>query len=125
MRRRRGIGRRGPGLVGTVARTAVVAGTATAVYKGVGGAMDGRSEAQEQEAAADQAAFESQQQVQELQSQMDAMQAQQAQQAMAAQAPPPADNDLMTQLQQLAQLKDAGVLTDEEFTAAKAKLLGT
>jgi hypothetical protein len=31
---------------------------------------------------------------------------------------------MMSQLQQLAQLKDAGALTEAEFTAAKAKLLG-
>jgi hypothetical protein len=46
-------------------------------------------------------------------------------------APPPAGTapaaggpDLMAQLQQLQQLKEAGALTDEEFAAAKAKLLG-
>jgi hypothetical protein len=46
-------------------------------------------------------------------------------------APPPAaapqaapGNDLTAQLQQLAQLHTAGVLSDEEFAAAKAKLLG-
>jgi hypothetical protein len=37
------------------------------------------------------------------------------------QAPAP---DMMAQLQQLAQLHDAGALTDEEFAVAKAKLLG-
>ncbi len=31
--------------------------------------------------------------------------------------------DLTAQLQQLAQLHDSGILTDEEFAAAKAKLL--
>jgi predicted lipid-binding transport protein (Tim44 family) len=42
-------------------------------------------------------------------------------------APPaaPAEADLNTQLQQLAQMHSAGVLTDDEFAAAKAKLLGT
>ena len=30
----------------------------------------------------------------------------------------------MTQLTQLGQMKEAGLLTDEEFVAAKAKLLG-
>jgi len=43
-------------------------------------------------------------------------------------APPvavgPADSDLMTQLTQLAQLHRSGLLSDAEFTAAKAKLLG-
>jgi hypothetical protein len=37
----------------------------------------------------------------------------------------PAGGDLTSQLQQLAQLKEQGVLTDEEFAEAKAKLLGT
>jgi hypothetical protein len=37
------------------------------------------------------------------------------------QAPAP---DMMAQLQQLAQLHDSGALTDEEFAAAKQKLLG-
>ena len=44
---------------------------------------------------------------------------------MAAQAAPaeqPSD-DLMAQLLQLAQMKEAGLLTEEEFAAAKAKLL--
>ena len=35
-----------------------------------------------------------------------------------------AGSDLTTQFQQLAQLHNAGVLSDEEFAAAKAKLLG-
>ena len=47
-----------------------------------------------------------------------------AQAGPAAAAPAPAAApDLMGQLQQLAQLKDAGALTDEEYAAAKAKLL--
>jgi len=49
-------------------------------------------------------------------------------QAQAAEpAPPaaPAEADLNTQLQQLAQMHNSGVLTDAEFAAAKAKLLGT
>jgi hypothetical protein len=63
-----------------------------------------------------------------MQQQMAAMQAQQAQAAIQAQqpaAPPtaPAGNDMMAQLNQLAQLKASGVLTEEEFAAAKAKLL--
>ena len=41
------------------------------------------------------------------------------------QAPPaPAADDKSAQLQNLAQLHSQGVLTDEEFAAAKAKLLG-
>ena len=90
-----------PGLVGTMARTAVVAGTATAVAGGV-------RNHQEQKAAA-------------------------AQQAAAPpQAPPPpapagapsADVDITGELTKLAEMHNSGLLTDEEFAAAKAKLLG-
>jgi membrane protease subunit (stomatin/prohibitin family) len=51
-----------------------------------------------------------------------------ADQAAAQAAPPaaaPAADDINTQIQQLAQMHNAGVLTDAEFAAAKAKLLGT
>jgi len=54
------------------------------------------------------------------------------QSAMAAAPPPPAprpapgtSSDDIARLQQLGQLHDQGVLTDDEFTAAKAKLFGT
>jgi hypothetical protein len=99
--RRRGIGRVGrPGLIGTAARTAVVAGTATAVSGKV-------AERQYEKQAA-------------------------AQQAAQAQQPPPppppaaapAEDELVTQLKQLAELKDQGILTEEEFSAKKAQLLG-
>jgi hypothetical protein len=145
MRRRAMPMRRGPGLVGTMARTAVIAGTATAVSKGVSGSMDSKAQAQQQQAAAQQeaqqTAAQNQTEMQEMQAQMEAMQAQQAQMAAqqaAIQAPPapapvpapaPAPaaaaggTDLLAQLTQLGQLKEAGVLNDEEFQAAKAKLL--
>ena len=71
--------------------------------------------------------------IEAMQAQMADMQAQQAQMAMMAQqaqaapapvAPAPAAApDLMGQLQQLAQLKEVGALTDAEYAAAKAKLL--
>jgi hypothetical protein len=120
---RRRMGR--PGLVGTMARTAVVAGTATAV---VGHSQN--KQAAKQQAAAD--AQMQDQQMADMQAQMDAMQAQQAQQAApppppapapAPAAAPAAGGDLMGELSKLADLKAAGVLTDEEFAAAKAKLL--
>jgi Short C-terminal domain len=118
---RRRMGR--PGLVGTMARTAVVAGTATAV---VGHSQN--KQAAKQQAAAD--AQMQDQQMAEMQAQMDAMQAQQAQQAApppppapAPAAAPAAGGDLMAELSKLADLKAAGVLTDDEFAAAKAKLL--
>ena len=125
-------GRRGrPGLVGTMARTAVVAGTASAVV----GHSQNKQVAKQQSAAetqaAQQAAFESQAQVADMQAQMNAMQAQQATPppppaapvAPAAPAAASAGDDLMAQLSKLADLKAAGVLSDEEFAAAKAKLL--
>jgi Short C-terminal domain len=116
--------RRGRGLVGTIATTAVVAGTATAVNTRMTDRHYNKQAAAQQEAAADQAAFDSQQQIAQMQQQMAAMQAQQAA-AGAGVAPAPAGGpDLMAQLQQLTQLKDAGALTDAEFQAAKAKLLG-
>ena len=55
--------------------------------------------------------------------------AQQEEQQMAAQqqqmaaAPPPPEEDPMEKLKELGQLHESGVLTDEEFTAAKAKIL--
>ena len=122
--------RRGPGVLGTVARTAVVAGTATATVHAVGGTMDNAAQRNQQAQAANEAALQSQAQMEQMQAQMNALQAQQAQQAQAAVAPAPAasssaSDELLAKLQQLAQLKDSGVLTDEEFSAAKAKLLGT
>jgi hypothetical protein len=60
------------------------------------------------------------------QAQIDQMQSQQpaAQPVIApAPAPSPAGNDLTPQLNQLAQLHASGVLSDEEFSAAKQKVL--
>jgi hypothetical protein len=125
---RRRMGR--PGLVGTMARTAVVAGTASAVVGATSSHQANKRQAAAEQQAAQQAAFESQAQLAEMQAQMNAMQAQQAPAPPAA-APPPAPaaaapaagGDLMAELSKLADLKAAGVLTDEEFSAAKAKLL--
>lgn len=126
-RRRPAVTRGGPGLLGTMARTAVVAGTATATVNAVSGAQASRAEAKQQEAAARAAGVQAQADVEQLKAQMEALQAQQAQAAIpaAAPAPPGGAPDLLAQLQQLAQLKEAGALTDAEFQAAKAKLLGT
>ena len=90
------------GLLRMAARTAVVAGTATAVSGRVARRQNERW-AQEDQAAYDQ--------------QMAQQQAYQAQQA------PPAQ-DKTAELQNLAQLHSPGVITDEEFAAAKAKLRG-
>jgi hypothetical protein len=101
-----------------MARTAVIAGTATAVS----GGMTRRANARAQQQAEAQA-YEQQQQ----QAQMEAAVAAQ----VAAQAPPPppaaapaAGGDTVAELQKLADLKAQGLLSDEEFAAAKAKLLG-
>ena len=106
-----------PGLVGTMARTAVIAGTATAVSGNVQRRQAGRQQAAMEQQAAQQAAFESQAQLAEMQAQM------QAQQAAPAPAAPAGGDDVMAKLQQLADMKAAGILSDEEFAAAKAKLL--
>jgi ABC-type cobalamin transport system ATPase subunit len=119
--RRRGIGRVGrPSVVGTMARTAVIAGTATAVS----GSMQ-RSQQAKAEQSAQAQAYEAQQQ----QAEIDAAVAQQlAAQAPASAAPAPAagglTDELVGQLKQLAELRDAGILTEEEFSAKKTKLLG-
>jgi hypothetical protein len=42
-----------------------------------------------------------------------------------APAAAPAQNDTITQLKQLGELHEQGILTDEEFAAQKAKILGT
>jgi hypothetical protein len=113
-----------PGLVGTMARTAVVAGTATAVAGGVTRRQARRANEAEQEAYEQQAVYEQQAQMAEMQARVEAMEAQQA--PAAAPAPAPAaggGGDVMAQLQQLADMKQAGLLDDAEFAAAKAKLL--
>jgi len=109
------MGRRGPGLLGTMARTAVIAGTATAVSKKVSGSMD-------QRAAQQQAAQQQQQQ-----SAFDAgFQQAQAQQQQPTQAANPATNTdaMIAQLQQLAELQKVGILTPDEFAQQKARILG-
>ena len=102
---RRRMGR--PGLVGTMARTAVVAGTAPAVSGAVSGKQQQKAAAKQQQAAQQQA----------------------AQQPAPAPEPTPAapaggmDQAKMDALKQLGELKASGVLTEEEFAAEKAKIL--
>ncbi|MFE9858077.1 SHOCT domain-containing protein [Streptomyces sp. NPDC005780] len=103
--------RRGPGLLGAVARTAVVAGTASAVS----GRVQRRQQARFAEDDSEQMTEEQMRQ----QMQMQAAQ-QQAAQQQAAQAPA---DDLIGQLERLAELKKQGILTDAEFEAQKARLL--
>lgn len=122
---RRRMGR--PGLVGTMARTAVIAGTATAVSGNVQASQAAKQQAVAQKQAAEQAQAA---QVAAMQAQIADLQAAQAPAApapvppVAPVAPAPPGNDLMGQLQQLAGMHQAGILTDAEFAAAKAKLLG-
>ena len=92
-------GRRGPGLVRAAATTAVVAGTAGAV----------RHHQDQKYAAQEQQQYEQQQY---------------AQQQYAQQAAAPAEPDYAAELEQLAQLKNQGILTDEEFEAKKKQILG-
>ena len=101
--------RRGrPGLIGMAARTAVVAGTATAVSGAVAG-----HQADKRQQAAQSDAYEQQQ-----------MAAQMAAQAPPAAAPAPAQDELTAKLEQLANLHAQGILSDEEFASAKSKALG-
>ncbi|HEX6153787.1 MAG TPA: SHOCT domain-containing protein [Solirubrobacterales bacterium] len=92
-----------PGLLRGVARTAVIAGTATSVSNRVSKRQGERWAAQEQQ--------------------------QYAQQAPPPQAAPaPAGgggSSMIDQLKELGELKAQGILTEEEFAAQKAKLLGS
>ena len=97
------------GLIRGVARTAVIAGTATAVSNRVSRRQANRWSQQEDEQYAQQ-------------------QQQQQQQQYAQPAPAPAagpDDDSIAKLKQLAELKDQGILTQEEFDAQKAKILSS
>jgi Short C-terminal domain len=94
------------GLLRMAARTAVVAGTATAVSGRVAHRQNEKWAAQEQA------------QYDQQQSAYDAG----VQSTQAQQAAPAADPN--AELQNLANLHAQGVLTDEEFAAAKAKILG-
>jgi Short C-terminal domain len=89
-----------PGLLRMATRTAVVAGTATAVSNRVSRRQANRWSQQEEEQYAQQ----------------------QAQAAPPAAAPAP---DTVTQLKELADLKAQGILTDAEFEAQKAKILAS
>jgi hypothetical protein len=86
-----------PGLLRGVARTAVVAGTATAVSNRVSRRQANRWAEQDAPPPEQDA------------------------------PPPPADNggsDPIAQLKDLAALKDQGILTEEEFAEQKARILG-
>jgi hypothetical protein len=100
-----------PGLIRGVARTAVVAGTATAVSNRVSRRQARRWGAQE-------GSYE-----EPPQQQYAPPPQQYAAPAPEAAAAPEAP-DPIEQLKELAALRDQGILTDEEFTAEKAKILG-
>jgi hypothetical protein len=89
--------RRGPGLVGVAARTAVVAGTATAVSGRVARRQQDKYVEQQQGQAAP------------------------AEPVAAAAA---GEADYVAELEQLGQLRDQGILTPEEFEAKKKQILG-
>ncbi len=114
-----------PGLVGMAARTAVVAGTATAVS---GRVAHRQNEKYADQQAQEQAAAQQQWEAQQYQQQQYQQQQAAAQQAAAQQAAAPAaaggGTDVVAELQKLATLKEQGILSDAEFAAAKAKLLG-
>jgi Short C-terminal domain len=100
---RRGFGRIGrPGLLGTVARTGVVAGTATAVS---GAMIRHRNERDEQ--AQEARAYEQQQAVGPVYATPD----------------PVSSTPITDELERLADLKDRGLLTDAEFETQKARVL--
>jgi hypothetical protein len=122
-----------PGLVGTMARTAVVVGTANAVSGSMNNKQAAKAQGQQQAAAneAELAQYHAQEAAAAQQAQIDAqvqaaLAAQAAQQAAAPAAPaaPAGGVDVVAELTKLAELKGAGILSDEEFAAAKAKLLG-
>lgn len=100
-----------PGLLRGMARTAVVAGTATAVSNRVSRRQANRWGQQDQAMAHEQ---------------------QYSQPQYAQPVPPPpsapsssSTDEMLAQLRQLAELKDQGVLTDAEFAAQKARILGS
>jgi membrane protease subunit (stomatin/prohibitin family) len=95
-----------PGLLRGIVRTAAIAGTATATRNAVN-----RHAAQKNMEAYSDAAQE--------------VQGQQVAYAQPQQAAPTPQDDTISQLERLGALKDQGVLTEEEFQAQKAKILGT
>jgi len=103
-----------PGLLRGIARTAVVAGTASGVA--------GRVQRHQARKYADKDAQIYADREQAYQQQMAAQNPYPPQPAAAPPAAAPAPN-MIEQLKQLAELKDQGILTEEEFAAQKAKLL--
>ena len=92
-----------PGLLRGVARTAVIAGTATAVSNRVSRRQANRWARQEEQQYAQEPQYYQQ----------------------PPPTPPPPPTDTVTQLKELAELKSQGILTDAEFQTQKAKILGS
>jgi len=99
-----------PGLLRGVARTAAIAGTATAVSNRVSRRQANRWAQQDGPQYANPRAD---------------LAYQTQEQAEVAAAPPAAAPDPIAQLKELGELHQSGVLTDEEFAAQKAKILGS
>jgi len=95
------------GLIGGMARTAVVAGTATAVSNRVSRRQANRWAAQQEPAPPPEQQYQA------------------PPPPAYAPPPPPAEDapDMLDQLQKLGELRTAGVLTEAEFAAQKAKIL--
>lgn len=103
-----------PGLLRGVARTAVVAGTATAVSGRVQRRQASKFANRDAQIAADR-----------NQAYAEQTAPQQAEYQQTASAPEPSDaSDRLEQLKTLGELKAQGVLTEEEFAREKAKILG-
>jgi hypothetical protein len=96
-----------PGLLRGIARTAVVAGTATAVSNRVSRRQASRWAAEDQSSS----------------QQPHYAQPAYPQQGYAPAPPAPAGVDVISQLRDLAALRDQGILTDEEFATQKARIL--
>jgi Short C-terminal domain len=92
---------------------------------GGGAYMAGKNNARRQAAQAEQDERISNLEAQQQASYQQAPYQQAPEPAQAPPAPAPASSPMMDQLNQLAALHQQGVLTDEEFTAAKAKLFAT
>src|SRR5689334_455682 len=102
-----------PGLLRGLARTAIVAGTASAVAGRVQRHQARKFVDSDAQIAADrERSYEDQLSPQD-------------EEAEAAPAPPapPAPGEMIEQLKQLAELKDQGILTEEEFATQKARIL--
>ncbi|HEU5109291.1 MAG TPA: SHOCT domain-containing protein [Micromonosporaceae bacterium] len=109
------------GLLGGIARTAVVAGTATTVSNRVS-----RRQARKWSGRGEpiMAPYEQQPQYQQPPPQYQQPPPQYQQPYPPPPAAPPAGDDLTAKLDRLTVMRDHGQLTEEEFAAAKAKLLG-